>query len=80
MMEQIKIAELSDLRRDDIIILRHKIPVTATLKEENGTLRKYKVLSVYKDYALCESLNGYPHRERFSFLQLREKRAKIYRR
>lgn len=79
-MEQIKIAELSDLRRGDIIILSHKIPVTATLKEENGTLRKYRVLSVYPDYALCESLNGYPHRECFSLCQLREKRAKIYRR
>ena len=61
-MEKIRIARLSDLRKGDIIILRHKMPVNAALKEEDGKQRKYKVLSVNKDYALCESLNGYPHK------------------
>lgn len=79
MMERINIAGLSDLRKGDIIILRHKIPVNAALKEENGKQRKYKVLSVNKDYALCESLNGHPHKECFSLCQMREKKAKIYR-
>lgn len=78
-MEKIRIARLSDLRKGDIIILRHKIPVNAALKEEDGKQRKYKVLSVDKDYALCESLNGHPHKECFSLCQMREKKAKIYR-
>ena len=78
-MERINIARLSDLRKGDIIILHHKIPVNAVLKEEDGTQKKYKVLSVDKDYALCESLNGYPYKECFSLCQMREKKAKIYR-
>lgn len=78
-MEKIRIARLSDLCAGDIIILHHKIPVNAVLKEEDGKQRKYKVLSVDKDYALCESLNGCPYKECFSLCQMREKKAKIYR-
>ncbi len=78
-MERIRICELRDLQRGDIIILHHKIPVNAAVKEDDKTLRKYRVLQVCGDYALCESLNGYPHKECFSFCQLQEKKAKIYR-
>lgn len=78
MVKRIKITRLSDLRKGDIIILRHRIPVSGTFKEEDGTLRKYKVLAVYRDYALCESMNGYPHTESFLYIQLREKRAQIF--
>lgn len=78
-MRMITVSRIDQLNKGDIIILKHKIPISAILKESDNTLRKYKVLAIYPDYALCESMNGYPHTECFSLTQMREKKARIYR-
>ncbi len=78
-MQMLTVSGLDQLRKGDIIILRHKIPISATTDESGDTLRRYKVLMIYPNYVLCKSMNGYPHTECFSYAQLREKKAKIYR-
>lgn len=79
MQKKITVSRLDQLHKGDIIILRHKIPISATTDEQGDTLRRYKVLAVYPDYVLCESRNGYPHTECFSWIHLHEKKAEIYR-
>ena len=67
------------LRPGDIIWVKGAVQVPGMYKEHECEERKFRVIKLYKDYVLCEVMNGAGYKECFQYSVLSHKMTRVKR-
>ena len=67
------------LRPGDVIWVKSAVQVPGMYKEHECEERKFRVIMLYKDYVLCEVMNGAGYKECFHYSVLSHKMTRMKR-
>lgn len=74
-----QVCNLNKLRPGDIIWVKGAVQVPGMYKDHECIERKFRVLKLYKDYVLCEVMNGAGYKECFQYSVLSHKMTRVKR-